>query len=70
MAMSNGGEGYVGTAEDRRRGGYETDTSCRYAKLADGRRPLPYAPEAGECLVRESVALIEELSCQRPESAR
>ena len=61
IAMGNGAEGYIGTADDRRRGGYETYTSQRYAQLADGTRPLPYAPQAAECLLDNCLKLIDEL---------
>jgi len=61
VAMSNGCDAYLGTDEDRRRGGYELYTSPRYSKLAEETRPLPYALGAGECLLRDSITLIKSL---------
>ena len=62
MGMCNGSDGYVGTDEDRRRGGYETYTSCRTMKLKPGYRPLPYALGAAERLMTKCLAMIDELS--------
>ena len=61
IAMGNGAEGYIGTAEDRRRGGYETYASQRYTQLADGFRPLPYSTQAAEQLLGNCLELIEGL---------
>lgn len=61
IALSNGSNGYLGTDGDRLRGGYETYTVVRYAKLKDGYRPLPYALGAGECLIGNCLSLIDEL---------
>lgn len=61
MAWGNGGDGYLGTDEDKERGGYEVYTSVRTHGLAPGLRPLPYAYGAAECLLRHSLDLIEEL---------
>ena len=61
IAMSNGSNGYIGTDEDRLRGGYETYSSVRYSKLKEGFRPLPYALGAGECLINNCLSLIDEL---------
>ena len=54
--ICNGNDAYIGLAEDRRAGGYETYTSVRYFLLAEGVRPLPYAPEAGDRLVEACLA--------------
>ena len=61
MTMGDGRGGYIGTGEDRRRGGYETYTSPRYRQLADGFRFLPYAREAAEHLLGNCLELIEDL---------
>jgi neutral ceramidase len=65
IALSNGANGYLGTAEDRRRGGYETFSSVRYSLLKEGDRPMPYAPAAADCLIEKSVSLIQIL-CENP----
>lgn len=62
MAFGNGCEGYIGLADDWKRGGYEPYTSNRYSLLADGTRPLPYRQGAGESLVKELLELIEDMS--------
>ncbi len=59
MAMGNGADGYLGTDEDRRRGGYEMYTLVRYYSLGDDHRPLPYAQGAGEKFVQGCLDLIE-----------
>ncbi|MBI4026323.1 MAG: hypothetical protein HY360_15165 [Verrucomicrobia bacterium] len=61
MAMSNGSDGYIGLDESRRHGGYEMYTAQRYAKLAPGARPLPYALGAGEHLTQQALDLINKL---------
>jgi hypothetical protein len=61
VAMSNGCDGYLGTDQDRQDGGYETYTSPRYEKLAEDKRPLPYALGAGECFLRNCLELIKTL---------
>ena len=61
VALSNGANSYVPAAEDHRRGGYEPYHSVRYIKPNRDARPLPYAREAGECLVSNCLALINEL---------
>ncbi len=61
LALSNGSNGYLGTAEDRRRGGYEPYSSVRYPLLKEGLRPLPYAEGAADCLIDQSVSLIQAL---------
>ena len=61
LAMSNGCDSYLGTDEDRRRGGYELYTCPRYSKLAEDSRPLPYALGAGECMLRNSLTLIKSI---------
>jgi hypothetical protein len=61
MGLGNGAEGYIGTDEDRRRGGYETYTGARYGKLRQNARPLPYALGAGECMLRGCLDLIDDL---------
>ncbi len=58
MGHGNGSEGYVGAAEDRRRGGYETYTNHRYRQPGPEARPLPYHETAGEALVAEALELI------------
>ena len=52
VAMSNGCDGYLGTDQDRQDGGYEMYTHPRYDKLAEDKRPLPYALGAGECFLQ------------------
>jgi len=59
LAQTNGSDGYIGTDQDRRRGGYELYTGPRYALLKPGRRPLPYAPGAGAALVEGILELME-----------
>jgi neutral ceramidase len=61
MAFGNGCEGYIGLDDDWKRGGYEPYTSNRYSLLADGMRPLPYTPDAGECLAERLLELIQSL---------
>lgn len=61
VALTNGCNAYLGTDEDRRRAGYETYTVTRYDKLSEGNRPLPYAMGAGECMLSNSLKLIEDL---------
>ncbi len=68
VAMSNGCDAYLGTDEDRRRGGYELYTCPRYARLAPDSRPLPYALGAGECMLEASLKLIQSL-LQKPQAA-
>jgi hypothetical protein len=48
VSVTNGNDGYLGSDEDRQRGGYETFTSTRYKMMQDGFRPLPYATGAAE----------------------
>ena len=59
MAIGNGSDGYLGTDEDRRRGGYEMIHNVRYAKLKEGLRPLPYALGADEQFLRECLQLLD-----------
>lgn len=61
MGMCNGSDGYVGTDEDRRRGGYETYTNCRTMRLKPGYRPLPYALGAANQLIEKSLETIDAL---------
>ena len=58
MTICNPNDTYIGLAEDRQRGGYETYTVTRYGQLAEGYRPLPYAPEAGDHLIEACLASI------------
>jgi hypothetical protein len=58
VTLGNGGDAYIGLAEDRRRAGYETYTVTRGPQLNEDYRPLPYAPEAGELLVEACLASI------------
>ena len=69
VAMSNGANGYLAGPERARLGGYQVSTAQRYARLAEGTRPLPYAPEAGERLLCECLTLIDEL-CRKEPAAR
>ena len=62
MAWGNGGDGYLGTDEDKQRGGYEIYTSVRTNGLEAGLRPLPYASGAAEYLLREVLEMIEEMA--------
>ena len=61
VSLSNGGEGYIVTAEEHRRGGYEAYHNVRYIRPDKNARPLPYAAKAGECLISDCLALIEEI---------
>lgn len=61
IAMSNGCDAYLGTDDDRKRGGYELYTSPRYAKLAEDSRPLPYAMGAAKCFLDQCLMLINDL---------
>lgn len=62
MAMANGGDaGYLGTNEDKRRGGYETYTSQRYRMLQSEFRPFPYALGASEHFLQNCVDLLEKI---------
>ncbi len=61
VSMSGGADAYLGSDSDRRRGGYETYTSTRYAMLREGRRPLPYAIGAADRYTNEIVGMIQEL---------
>lgn len=58
ISMTNGTEGYIGTDEDKRRGGYEMNTSNRYSMLEDGCRPLPFAFGAGDRLIEGCLELL------------
>jgi hypothetical protein len=61
VSVTNGNDGYLGSDEDRQRGGYETFTSTRYKMMQDGFRPLPYATGAAERYIEELVELIRRL---------
>lgn len=61
MGWGNGGDGYLGTDEDKQRGGYEVYTSVRTHGLEAGLRPLPYAYGAAEVLLRECLGMIEDV---------
>ena len=62
VSACNGGDAYLGTDQERHRGGYETYTSTRYAMLAEGSRPLPYALGAGGRYVDGILSLIKGLT--------
>ncbi|MEX0643243.1 MAG: hypothetical protein WD468_11110 [Pirellulales bacterium] len=61
ISLAGGTDAYLGDDEDRRRGGYETYTSTRYALLQDGFRPLPYALGASERFVGGILQMIHDL---------
>jgi hypothetical protein len=56
LTICNPNDTYIGLAEERQRGGYETYTVTRYWQLAEQLRPLPYAPEAGDKLIDTCLA--------------
>jgi len=58
MSLANGGDGYMGTDAERRRGGYGTHLSPRYALLTEGLRPMPYALGAAGSYIDQIVRLI------------
>ena len=58
QSVCNGSEGYLGTDEDVRRGGYEINTNMRYSKLKDGLRPLRYALGADEVFLKACLELL------------
>jgi hypothetical protein len=58
MALCNGSEGYLGTDDDRQRGGYETFTQPRYLDPERGNRPLPFALGAAEVFLTKSLSLL------------
>jgi len=62
ISHTNGGDAYLGTDEARRRGGYEVVTSPRYALLAPGARPLPYALGAADAYLDQLLSLINDLN--------
>ena len=65
VAHCNGWTGYLGTDEDRRRGGYETVLWHRSFFDEPGmRRPLTYALGAADVMVDQSLALIDRLDKQ------
>ena len=59
--MCNGADAYLGTDAERRRGGYETYLSARYAMLAEGTRPLPYALGAADRYQDQLLGLIQDV---------
>ena len=61
ISHSNGATGYLGTDEDRRRGGYETNLWCRLWEPADHHRPLPYAVGAADVMIDGCLCLIDRL---------
>ena len=67
IGLGNGGDGYLGADEDRRRGGYETYTGSRYEKLRENTRPLPYALGASECMLGGCLTLINDLIKKAPQ---
>ena len=69
MSLCNGGDAYLGPDAERRRGGYETCTSTRYAMLAEGTRPLPYALGAGDRYIDGILRLIGSLTGTRSPAA-
>lgn len=61
VSMSGGADAYLGSDSDRRRAGYETFTSTRYAMLKPGSRPLPYALGTADRYVAEILNMINSL---------
>jgi len=61
VSHTNGWSGYLGTDEDRRRGGYETANWHRMFRPMKSMRPLPYALGAAETMIRGSLELFDGL---------
>ncbi len=59
QGWGNGSDGYLGTDEDKKRGGYEMYTSVRNHSLIKCLRPLPYGYGAGDLLVKRCLDLID-----------
>ncbi|MDA0991318.1 MAG: hypothetical protein O3A51_11280, partial [Verrucomicrobia bacterium] len=62
ISMSGGADAYLGSDNDRRRAGYETYTSTRYAMLRGGTRPLPYALGAAELYLTQILEMLAALN--------
>ena len=62
MAKTNGDNGYLGTDDDIKRGGYEMYTFSRSFMMAEDLRPLPYATGAAECFLSTALEMIDNLS--------
>lgn len=61
ISMSGGADAYLGSDSDRRRAGYRTFTSTRYAMFREGSRPLPYALGAADRYVSQILEMIAVL---------
>jgi len=61
LAHCNGWTGYLGTDEDRRRGGYETALWNRCFPEDVEIRPLPYALGAADAMISGSLALVDQI---------
>jgi neutral ceramidase len=60
ISITNGQEGYLGTDEDKDRGGYEPYSGQRYGFVGDPtRRPLPFAYGASEFLIQRALRSID-----------
>ena len=59
--IANGWTGYLGTDEDRRRGGYETALWNRCFPEDVEIRPLPYALGAADAMISGSLALVDQI---------
>ena len=66
ISHTNGWSGYLGTDEDRRRGGYETANWHRMFQPMKEIRPLSYALGAAEVMIQGSLGLIERLVEREP----
>ncbi|MAE64277.1 MAG: hypothetical protein CMJ18_08375 [Phycisphaeraceae bacterium] len=61
MTHADGWSGYLGTDEDRQRGGYETANWHRMFKPMTSIRPLPYALGAAEAMIQGCLGLLNDL---------
>jgi neutral ceramidase len=61
QSLCNGADGYLTTDAERRRGGYRSLLNPRYAMLAEGVRPLPYALGAADCYVEQVHHFLSEI---------
>lgn len=68
VSHTNGWTGYLGTDEDRRRGGYETANWHRMFKPMKRIRPLPYALGAAETMIHGSLGLFKRILDDDPAS--
>ena len=66
ISHTNGWNGYLGTDEDRHRGGYETANWHRMFKPRQDIRPLPYALGAAEVMIKSCLGLFERLVQEEP----